>query len=98
MQKGFEAILNEKVSSDPEESHIAALTAGDRDAWAQARRAYFTSGINQLSLHTIEKAAFAVILDEHEVCYDSVCFLVLLIDPCDNKALKTSSVYLSWNY
>ncbi|VDK83269.1 unnamed protein product [Litomosoides sigmodontis] len=71
LQKGFEAILNEKVSPDPEESHIAALTAGDRDVWAQARRAYFASGINQLSLHAVEKAAFAVILDEHEVFYDS---------------------------
>ncbi|VDM08500.1 unnamed protein product [Wuchereria bancrofti] len=70
LQKGFEAILNEKVNSDVEESYIAALTASDRDVWAQVRRNYFTSGINQLSLHAIEKAAFVVILDEHEVFYD----------------------------
>ncbi|CAG9533273.1 unnamed protein product [Cercopithifilaria johnstoni] len=71
LQKGFEAILNEKVNSDDEESHIAALTAGNRDMWAQARRNYFTSGINRLSLHAVEKAAFVVILDEQEVFYDS---------------------------
>ncbi|VDK77714.1 unnamed protein product [Onchocerca ochengi] len=70
LQKGFEAILNEKINSDVEEKYIAALTAGDRDIWAQARRNYFTSGINQFSLHAIEKAAFVVILDEHEVFYD----------------------------
>ncbi|EFO22446.2 hypothetical protein LOAG_06041 [Loa loa] len=71
LQKGFEAILNEKVSVDAEESCIAALTAGDRDLWAQARRNHFASGINQFSLHTIEKAAFVIILDEQEVFYDS---------------------------
>ncbi|MCP9261198.1 Carnitine palmitoyltransferase 1A (Liver) [Dirofilaria immitis] len=67
---GFEAILNEKVNSNAEEKYIAALTAGDRDMWAQARKNYFNSGINQLSLHAIEKAAFVIILDEHEVFYD----------------------------
>ncbi|KAM3719925.1 Carnitine O-palmitoyltransferase 1, liver isoform [Dirofilaria immitis] len=70
LQKGFEAILNEKVNSNAEEKYIAALTAGDRDMWAQARKNYFNSGINQLSLHAIEKAAFVIILDEHEVFYD----------------------------
>ncbi|VBB32584.1 unnamed protein product, partial [Acanthocheilonema viteae] len=71
LQKGFEAILNEEVNSDAEKSYIAALTAGDRDVWAQARRNYFTSGINLLSLHVVEKAAFVVILDDKEVFYDS---------------------------
>ncbi|VDK34558.1 unnamed protein product [Gongylonema pulchrum] len=74
LQRGFEAILDEKVVPEQGEDFIAALTAGDRDSWAKARRNYFSTGVNRISLHAIERAAFGIILDEHEVFYDQVRF------------------------
>lgn len=56
-----------------EESYIAAVTAVERDVWARIRRNHFSSGINQLSLQAVERAAFVVVLDDHEVFYDPVC-------------------------
>lgn len=46
---------------------MAALTAGERVHWAKTRRKYFSSGVNKMSLHAIERAAFVVILDDKEV-------------------------------
>lgn len=74
MQKGFEAILNEKAIPGDGEDYISALTAGDRDVWAKARKKHFSSGLNRISLHAIERAAFVVVLDKHEVFYDPVCY------------------------
>jgi carnitine O-palmitoyltransferase 1 len=34
---------------------LAALTAGNRVPWAQARKKFFSSGINKASLSAIEK-------------------------------------------
>ena len=51
------------------EEHLAALTAGERTLWADAREKYFSSGVNRASLETIEKAAFVLVLDDevHEI-------------------------------
>ncbi|KNC76173.1 hypothetical protein SARC_11319 [Sphaeroforma arctica JP610] len=46
------------------ESRIAALTAGDRTFWAEARRNHFGHGINHYSLSVIESALFCLVLDE----------------------------------
>ena len=48
------------------EEHLAALTAGERTAWAEARENYFRTGINRVSLESIEKAAFVLILDDED--------------------------------
>jgi carnitine O-palmitoyltransferase 1 len=48
------------------EEHLAALTAGERPLWAEARETYFRIGVNRYSLEAIEKAAFVLILDDEE--------------------------------
>lgn len=48
------------------EEHLAALTAGERTTWAEARETYFAAGLNRSSLEAIEKAAFVLILDDEE--------------------------------
>jgi carnitine O-palmitoyltransferase 1, liver isoform len=48
------------------EEHLAALTAGERSFWAEARETYFHTGVNRSSLEAIEKSAFVLILDEEE--------------------------------
>ncbi len=48
------------------EEHLAALTAGERTLWAEARETYFRGGVNRSSLEAIEKAAFILVLDEEE--------------------------------
>ena len=48
------------------EEHLAALTAGERTSWAEARDKYFSSGVNRSSLEAIEKSAFVLILDDEE--------------------------------
>lgn len=52
------------------EKHLASLTAWNRTKWAQAREKYFSTGANQVSLHTIESAAFVLVLDEEPFKYD----------------------------
>lgn len=47
----------------PRQERLAALTAGDRVRWAEAREGYFKHGINRVSLDMIEKAMFTVVLD-----------------------------------
>lgn len=56
----------------PGEKYLAALTAGDRVPWANARKKFFGQGINKASLHIIERAAFVLVLDEEELFYDPV--------------------------
>ena len=48
------------------EEHLAALTAGDRTAWAEARETFFRHGVNRSSLEAIEKAAFVLALDDED--------------------------------
>ncbi|VDO42605.1 unnamed protein product, partial [Haemonchus placei] len=70
LQVQFDAILNQELDPHPPEEKLAVLTAGERTHWAQTRRAYLRSGVNKISLNTIERAAFVVILDDEEVSYD----------------------------
>ena len=51
---------------------LAALTAGERMAWAVARQEFFFKGVNRYSLDTIEKAAFVVTLDDFPYEFDEV--------------------------
>ena len=53
------------------EEQVAALTAGKRVPWAEARTKYFQAGTNARSLKTIESAAFAVSLDDEEATMGS---------------------------
>lgn len=48
------------------EEHLAALTAGERTLWAEARETYFRGGVNRTSLEAIEKAAFVLVLDDDD--------------------------------
>jgi carnitine O-palmitoyltransferase 1 len=57
------------------EEHLAALTAGERTLWADARETYFSSGVNRTSLETIEKAAFTLILDDEEHDIETVSLI-----------------------
>lgn len=58
------------------EEKLAALTAGERTAWAQARKDFFAKSVNKASLDIIEKAAFVVALDDVPYEYDSVRYLI----------------------
>ncbi|OQV22485.1 Carnitine O-palmitoyltransferase 1, liver isoform [Hypsibius exemplaris] len=66
----FERILQDNSTPQPGEDLLAALTAGERKAWAEVRNMYFARGTNRLSLETIERAAFFVALDDEEFSYD----------------------------
>jgi carnitine O-palmitoyltransferase 1 len=54
------------------EEKLAALTAGERTAWAAARQEFFFRGLNRQSLDAIEKAAFVVALDDFPYEFDEV--------------------------
>lgn len=60
----IEEILKSEDASSPNEDLLASLTAWNRTKWAQARNSMFNKGINRISLHAIESAAFVVSLDD----------------------------------
>ncbi|XP_051543118.1 carnitine O-palmitoyltransferase 1, liver isoform isoform X1 [Myxocyprinus asiaticus] len=62
----IQRILDDMSPPAPGEAKLAALTAGDRIPWAQARKEFFGAGVNKRSLDCIEKAAFFVSLDDDE--------------------------------
>ncbi|XP_054426437.1 carnitine O-palmitoyltransferase 1, muscle isoform [Pteronotus mesoamericanus] len=66
----FQRILDDPSPPQPGEEKLAALTAGGRVEWAQARQTFFSSGKNRAALDAIERAAFFVALDEESHCYD----------------------------
>ncbi|CAF3913071.1 unnamed protein product [Rotaria magnacalcarata] len=66
LQLQLDEIVRDTTPPDYGEEHLAALTAGERTLWAEARGKYFLSGVNRVSLEAIEKAAFVVILDDDE--------------------------------
>lgn len=69
LQPMFEWILKDAEAWEAKEEselRIAALTANNRDTWAQCRRAHFTSGINRESVHAIEEAIMLVVLDDNQ--------------------------------
>lgn len=66
-------ILQDKGAPAAGEERLAALTAGERTAWALARQEFFSSGVNRTSLEAVEKAAFFVTLDDFPYEYHQVC-------------------------
>jgi len=64
LEGAIKRIMQDTSEPKPGELHLAALTAGDRVPWAKAREKFFNSGVNQKSLHAIEKSAFIVVLDD----------------------------------
>uniref|UniRef100_A0AAV2KZI9 carnitine O-palmitoyltransferase n=1 Tax=Knipowitschia caucasica TaxID=637954 RepID=A0AAV2KZI9_KNICA len=70
IEQQMERILADTSEPSPGEEKLAALTAGDRTPWANARESYFSRGKNKQSLDAIEKAAFFVTLDETEQQFD----------------------------
>jgi carnitine O-palmitoyltransferase 1, liver isoform len=74
LELAFQEILDSALQPADGEQELAALTAGKREHWAQARRDHFSSGINRASLRAIERSAFVVVLDDEPVFYDPVSF------------------------
>ncbi|XP_074083251.1 carnitine O-palmitoyltransferase 1, muscle isoform [Macrotis lagotis] len=70
LEMQFQRILDDPCPPQPGEEKLAALTAGGRVQWAEARQNYFSTGKNKVSLEAIEKAAFFVALDEEAHGYD----------------------------
>ncbi|XP_071590414.1 carnitine O-palmitoyltransferase 1, muscle isoform [Heliangelus exortis] len=66
LQLQFQRILDDPSPPQPGEEHLAALTAGERVPWAEARSRFFSRGPNKSSLDAIERAAFFLVLDEEE--------------------------------
>ncbi|XP_029440050.1 carnitine O-palmitoyltransferase 1, brain isoform isoform X2 [Rhinatrema bivittatum] len=62
----FQRILDDESPPLLGEMKLAALTAGNRTAWAKARKAFFRNGKSGQSLELVEKAAFFVTLDDCE--------------------------------
>jgi len=77
-------------STDPAygEEHLAALTAGERTLWAEARQTYFSSGVNRTSLEAIEKAAFVLILDDEEYDIGTVSLSKYILQKIHNFLLN----------
>uniref|UniRef100_A0A8C5QH04 carnitine O-palmitoyltransferase n=1 Tax=Leptobrachium leishanense TaxID=445787 RepID=A0A8C5QH04_9ANUR len=70
IEQQIQRILDDKSEPQPGEATLAALTAGDRVPWADARKTYFANGKNKQSLDSVEKAAFFVTLDDTEQGYN----------------------------
>lgn len=51
----FQQVLDNPEEPAVGETHLAALTAGDRIPWARARQNFFAKGVNKASLDAIEK-------------------------------------------
>ncbi|XP_029312035.1 carnitine O-palmitoyltransferase 1, liver isoform isoform X2 [Cottoperca gobio] len=66
IESQIQSILDDPSPPSKGEAKLGALTAGDRIPWAEARKKYFSSGVNKQSLDCIEKAAFFVSLDDDE--------------------------------
>lgn len=71
IEQQMERILADTSEPLPGEEKLAALTAGDRTPWANARNTYFSRGKNKVSLDAIEKSAFFVTLDDTEQRFDA---------------------------
>ncbi|XP_060632301.2 carnitine O-palmitoyltransferase 1, muscle isoform [Anolis sagrei] len=66
LEMQFQRILDDPSPPEMGEERLAALTAGERRPWAEAREKYFSRGRNKASLDCVERAAFFVALDEEE--------------------------------
>lgn len=74
----LQQILDDESEPLPGEEQLAALTAGERTHWATIRMQLFNKGVNRTSLDVIEKAAFAVTLDDVPYEYDPVSVFFVL--------------------
>ncbi|KAK7891453.1 hypothetical protein WMY93_023416 [Mugilogobius chulae] len=70
LEMQFQRILSDTSTPQPGELKLAALTAGNRVPWAQARHQHFSSGVNKQSLDLIESSAFFLALDDEPQGYD----------------------------
>nr|XP_008121227.1 PREDICTED: LOW QUALITY PROTEIN: carnitine O-palmitoyltransferase 1, muscle isoform [Anolis carolinensis] len=70
LEMQFQRILDDPSPPETGEERLAALTAGERLPWAEAREKYFSRGKNKASLDCVERAAFFVTLDEEEHGFD----------------------------
>ncbi|XP_049740726.1 carnitine O-palmitoyltransferase 1, muscle isoform isoform X3 [Elephas maximus indicus] len=93
LEMQFQRILDDPSPPQPGEEKLAALTAGGRVEWAEARQAFFSCGKNKTALETIERAAFFVALDEEPHCYDPENEASLSLY---GKALLHGSCYDRW--
>ncbi|NXB89361.1 CPT1B palmitoyltransferase, partial [Vidua chalybeata] len=66
LEMQFQRILDDPSPPQPGEERLAALTAGERVPWAEARARFFSRGPNKAALDAIERAAFFLTLDEEE--------------------------------
>jgi len=73
----LEKIINSSEQPSDAERRLPVLTAGGRTEWAKARKDFFSRGLNKTSLHTIERAAFVLVLDDIEPDYDMVGYSTL---------------------
>lgn len=82
LETQIQKILDDESPPLNGEKYLGALTAGDRIPWAQARKKYFSKGVNKSSLHAIEKAAFVVVLEDDEFPYSTVIlkYFILIIN------------------
>ncbi|KAJ0069731.1 hypothetical protein NL108_012362, partial [Boleophthalmus pectinirostris] len=70
LEMQFQRILSDTSKPQPGELKLAALTAGNRVPWAQARHQYFSAGVNKLSLDAVESSAFFLALDDEPQGFD----------------------------
>ncbi|KAL4676374.1 hypothetical protein H8959_010519 [Pygathrix nigripes] len=103
LEMQFQRILDDPSPPQPGEEKLAALTAGGRVEWAQARQAFFSSGKNKAALEAIERAAFFVALDEESYHYDpedeaslSLYGKALLHGNCYNRWFDKSFTLISF--
>ncbi|XP_032122154.1 carnitine O-palmitoyltransferase 1, muscle isoform isoform X1 [Sapajus apella] len=103
LEMQFQRILDDPSPPQPGEEKLAALTAGGRVEWAQARQAFFSSGKNKAALEAIERAAFFVALDEGSYWYDpedeaslSLYGKALLHGNCYNRWFDKSFTLISF--
>lgn len=62
----LDEIIRDPTPPEYGEEHLAALTAGERTQWAEARETFFRAGVNRTSLEAIEKSAFVLVLDDDD--------------------------------
>lgn len=84
LQHQIELILNSNASTTDSERNLASLTALNRTKWAETRSKYFSSGVNEASLHDIESGAYFLALDDEPFGLSIDCAQERL----DNQARK----------
>jgi len=69
LEDQFQLILTDTTPVQPGEDIVAALTAGSRDKWYNARKDHFYDSVNKAFLREVETAAFMLCLDDE--AYDN---------------------------